>query len=95
MLGQDSRVHLGHLQTTGTVALSLGSPSEHGHRQLYTSLITETALTLLPTDTNIYPLTIKAAVSGSGHFIDAPETMVSMERDYYYPKLASREEPIV
>ena len=40
-------------------------------------------------------MTIKAVVSGSGHFIDAPETMVSMERDYYYPKLASREDPIV
>jgi trimethylamine--corrinoid protein Co-methyltransferase len=38
---------------------------------------------------------IKAAVTGSGHFIDAPQTMESMERDYYYPKLADREEPIV
>ncbi len=38
---------------------------------------------------------IKAAVQGSGHFIDAPETMVSMERDYYYPKVADRDEPIV
>lgn len=38
---------------------------------------------------------IKAAIAGSGHFIDAPQTMVSMERDYYYPKLADRDEPIV
>ncbi|HCH23354.1 MAG TPA: trimethylamine methyltransferase, partial [Oceanospirillaceae bacterium] len=38
---------------------------------------------------------IVAAVTGAGHFIDQPETMVSMERDYYYPKVADRDEPAV
>jgi trimethylamine--corrinoid protein Co-methyltransferase len=47
------------------------------------------------TDEDLGFESIKAAVAGSGHFIDATETMMSMERDYYYPKLASREEPIV
>jgi|TARA_B110000977_G_scaffold45021_1_gene61235 trimethylamine--corrinoid protein Co-methyltransferase len=47
------------------------------------------------TDENLGFESIQAAVAGSGHFIDAPETMASMERDYYYPKLADRDEPIV
>ena len=38
---------------------------------------------------------IISAVTGTGHFIDQPETMVSMERDYYYPKVADRDEPAV
>ena len=37
---------------------------------------------------------IIAAVTGSGHFIDAPNTLVSMERDYY-PTISDREEPAV
>jgi trimethylamine--corrinoid protein Co-methyltransferase len=38
---------------------------------------------------------ILAAVTGAGHFIDQPQTMLAMERDYYYPKLADRQEPDV
>jgi len=38
---------------------------------------------------------IESVVSGEGHFIGQPETMRSMERDYYYPKIADREEPTV
>ena len=38
---------------------------------------------------------IESVVSGEGHFIGQPETMLSMERDYFYPKLADREEPAV
>jgi trimethylamine--corrinoid protein Co-methyltransferase len=38
---------------------------------------------------------IEPVVSGEGHFIGQPETMLSMERDYYYPKIADREEPAV
>ena len=38
---------------------------------------------------------IVAAVTGSGHFIDQPETMLAMERDYYYPLIADRHEPAV
>ncbi|HCH32304.1 MAG TPA: trimethylamine methyltransferase [Oceanospirillaceae bacterium] len=47
------------------------------------------------TEENLAFDSILAAVTGSGHFIDAATTMVSMERDYYYPKVADREEPIV
>ena len=38
---------------------------------------------------------IQSVVSDTGHFLGQPETMLSMERDYFYPKLADREEPIV
>ncbi|MDP6969734.1 MAG: trimethylamine methyltransferase family protein [Gammaproteobacteria bacterium] len=38
---------------------------------------------------------ILAAVTGAGHFIDQPQTMLAMERDYYYPTLADRQEPVV
>ncbi len=38
---------------------------------------------------------IESVVSDEGHFIGQPETMLSMERDYYYPKIADREEPAV
>ena len=37
---------------------------------------------------------IIAAATGSGYFIDAPNTLVSMERDYY-PIISDREEPAV
>ena len=36
---------------------------------------------------------MRAVISGEGHFIGEPETMAAMERDYYYPKLADRLEP--
>ena len=38
---------------------------------------------------------IISAVTGSGHFIDQDQTMLSMERDYYYPSIADRNEPAV
>jgi trimethylamine--corrinoid protein Co-methyltransferase len=38
---------------------------------------------------------IQSVVSDTGHFLGQPETMISMERDYFYPNLADREEPIV
>ena len=37
--------------------------------------------------------TILAAVTGEGHFLGTDQTMQSMERDYYYPALADRDEP--
>lgn len=37
--------------------------------------------------------TITQAVLGEGHFLGGPHTLAAMERDYFYPKLASREEP--
>ena len=38
---------------------------------------------------------IQSVVSDTGHFLGQPETMLSMERDYFYPSIADREEPIV
>ena len=83
-------------ESSGMMASLLGASSEafvmddeilsHVHR---------TIRGIEVTDENLGFESIKAAVSGSSHFIDAPETMVSMERGYYYSKLASREEPIV
>ncbi|OED38643.1 trimethylamine methyltransferase [Chromatiales bacterium (ex Bugula neritina AB1)] len=37
--------------------------------------------------------TMKNVICGAGHFIGEPETMQSMERDYYYPSLSDRVEP--
>lgn len=37
--------------------------------------------------------TIRATVTGEGHFLGSAQTMDAMERDYYYPQVASREEP--
>jgi trimethylamine--corrinoid protein Co-methyltransferase len=37
---------------------------------------------------------ICAAVMGEGHFLGAPDTLQSMEADYFYPKLSDREQPI-
>lgn len=37
---------------------------------------------------------ITAAVMGEGHFLGAAETLASMERDYVYPSLADRDQPI-
>jgi trimethylamine--corrinoid protein Co-methyltransferase len=38
---------------------------------------------------------IQSVVSDTGHFLGQPETMLSMERDYFYPSIADREEPTV
>lgn len=37
--------------------------------------------------------TIRATVTGEGHFLGADQTMQAMERDYYYPRLANRDAP--
>ncbi|WP_299392558.1 trimethylamine methyltransferase family protein [Pelagibius sp.] len=37
--------------------------------------------------------TIREAVSGEGHFLGAAQTMAAMQRDYFYPSLADRDEP--
>ncbi|MEM7173607.1 MAG: trimethylamine methyltransferase family protein, partial [Pseudomonadota bacterium] len=37
--------------------------------------------------------TIKEAVLGEGHFLGAAQTMGAMERDYFYPDLANRDDP--
>ena len=36
---------------------------------------------------------IREAVSGEGHFLGSAHTMAAMQRDYYYPQLADRDEP--
>ena len=36
---------------------------------------------------------IESAILGDGHFLGNSETHAAMERDYYYPKLADRNEP--
>lgn len=36
---------------------------------------------------------IKEAVLGEGHFLGGAQTMASMQRDYFYPTLANRDEP--
>ncbi len=37
---------------------------------------------------------IKDAVFGEGHFLGGGQTMASMERDYFYPKLSDRQDPV-
>ncbi len=37
--------------------------------------------------------TIREAVIGEGHFLGASQTMDAMQRDYFYPSLADRNEP--
>lgn len=37
--------------------------------------------------------TIREAVTGEGHFLGAAQTMAAMQRDYFYPTLADRNEP--
>lgn len=37
--------------------------------------------------------TIRATVSGEGHFLGSDQTMAAMQRDYYYPSLANRDDP--
>lgn len=34
------------------------------------------------------------AVTGEGHFLGADHTMAAMQRDYFYPKLADRDDPL-
>ena len=36
---------------------------------------------------------IREAVTGEGHFLGGAHTMAAMQRDYYYPDLADRDEP--
>ncbi len=36
---------------------------------------------------------IRAAVTGEGHFLGSDHTIAAMQRDYYYPSLANRDEP--
>jgi trimethylamine--corrinoid protein Co-methyltransferase len=36
---------------------------------------------------------ISDAVLGAGHFLGSAHTMAAMQRDYYYPRLADRNEP--
>ena len=36
---------------------------------------------------------IRDTVFGEGHFLGGSHTMAAMERDYYYPKLANRDDP--
>lgn len=36
---------------------------------------------------------IEEAVSGSGHFLGSDHTLAAMQRDYFYPRLANRDEP--
>lgn len=38
---------------------------------------------------------IRSAVFGDGHFLGGPQTLASMERDYFYPKLSDRDAPVV
>ena len=38
---------------------------------------------------------ISAAVLGEGHFLGGPDTLAAMERDYFYPALADRDQPAV
>ena len=38
--------------------------------------------------------TIVEAVHEDGHFLSHPQTMLSMERDYFYPETADRDTPI-
>ncbi len=37
---------------------------------------------------------ILSAVTGEGHFLGADHTMAAMQRDYFYPKLADRDDPL-
>ncbi len=38
---------------------------------------------------------IKAVVAGEGHFLGSAHTMAAMQRDYFYPPLANRDDPNV
>jgi len=45
------------------------------------------------TDENIGLDAIEAAVFGEGHFLGSDQTLAAMERDYFYPTLADRDDP--
>ena len=45
------------------------------------------------TESNLGYDAICAAVLGDGHFLGGADTLAAMERDYFYPKLADRDEP--
>lgn len=36
---------------------------------------------------------IESVITGDGHFLGSPHTMAAMQRDYYYPELADRDNP--
>ena len=37
---------------------------------------------------------VRETVAGAGHFLGADHTMAAMQRDYFYPTLADREDPL-
>jgi trimethylamine--corrinoid protein Co-methyltransferase len=45
------------------------------------------------TDENLGFEAICDAVLGEGHFLGGPHTYAAMERDYFYPELADRDDP--
>jgi trimethylamine--corrinoid protein Co-methyltransferase len=45
------------------------------------------------TDQNLAYDAIREAVLGDGHFLGGQNTLAAMERDYFYPALADRDEP--
>ena len=45
------------------------------------------------TDDNLGYESIVASVLGDGHFLGSDQTLAAMERDYYYPEMADREQP--
>jgi len=81
-------------ESSGMMASLLGASFEafvadnemlgHVHRVLRGIEITEATLGFD---------TIIEAVTGEGHFLGTDQTMASMERDYYYPPMADREQP--
>ena len=46
------------------------------------------------TDDNLGYEAIVEAVNGDGHFLGGAHTLAAMERDYFYPAIADREQPI-
>ncbi len=45
-------------------------------------------------DGTLNPGAIREAVFGEGHFLGGADTMAAMERDYYYPALSDRQDPV-
>ena len=81
-------------ESSGMTASLLGASFEgfvldnemhaHTYRALRGIEVTDEALALD---------TITQAVLGEGHFLGGAHTLAAMERDYYYPTLADRDEP--
>ena len=46
------------------------------------------------TDDNLGYEAIIEAVKGDGHFLGGAHTLAAMERDYFYPALADRDQPV-